>query len=379
MSGPRHRRHALLAAPLVAACLFIGAPSDAGAAARYQDAGEDRGAGRAAETRRSPEAADRDADDSADARRARARERDREQRALLNEDDEAAERARDRRRDARDDDDDRLALDDDDDDDRDGGRRRGSRRQEWFRDPGYYGYGNFPSNEVQDAVVANARAAQARALFRRAENALNSAVRRAVRTFEGSNELSEARKTEKEAYAAYTLARRRALQSVLEDPKYRAIVSLRQDLSDQIDNKRAGRIIDDRSDRQLMADIVDMATLKMNYAADARAMEQLALETDSQTKEAQARHREAAARVAEMKGEFDDALRNDPDLLAARENLEDARIARLTAAAYLKGAAIAAEEALDFAYYLNRYNRYSGAGYQDYREYYPYRFPYRGY
>ncbi|MDQ3149523.1 MAG: hypothetical protein M3Q38_06330, partial [Chloroflexota bacterium] len=57
--------------------------------------------------------------------------------------------------------------------------------------------------------------------------------------------------------------------------------------------------------------------------------------------------------------------------------LEDARIARLTASAYLKGAAIAAEEALDFAYYLNRYHRYSGAGYRDYREYYPYSFPSR--
>lgn len=372
MSGPRPRR-LLPAAPLFVACLLVNSPSDA--AARFQDEGEDRG-GRAAETRPDRDA-DRDAaDEVAEARREAARERAREQRALLAEEEEEAEdrareRARDRRRDR--DRDDRLALDDEDEED----RRRGLRRQDWFRDPGYYGYGNFPSNEVQDAVVANARAAQARALFRRAENALNSAVRRAVRTFEGSNELREAQKTEKDAYAAYTLARRRALQSVLEDPKYRAVVSLRQELSDQINNKRAGRVVDERTDRQLMSDIVELATLKMTYASDARAMEQLALETDSQTREAQARHREAAARVSEMKGEFDDALRNDADLLAARENLEDARIARLTAAAYLKGAAIAAEEALDFAWYLNRYHRYAGAGYQDYRDYYPYRFPYR--
>lgn len=370
MSGPRPRR-------LVPALLFVtwllsvNAPSDA--AARFQDEGEDRG-GRAAETRPDREAERDAADEVAEARRQAARERAREQRALLAEEEEAEDRARDRARDRRRDrDNDRLALDDEDDDD----RRRGSRRRDWFRDPGYYGYGNFPSDEVQDAVVANARAAQARALFRRAENALNSAVRRAVRTFEGSNELREARKAEKDAYAAYTLARRRALQSVLEDPKYRAIVSLRQELSDQINNKRAGRVVDQRSDRQLMSDIVELATLKMTYASDARAMEQLALETDSQTREAQARHREAVARVSEMKGDFDEALRNDPDLLAARENLEDARIARLTAAAYLKGAAIAAEEALDFAWYLNRYHRYAGAGYQDYRDYYPYRFPYR--
>lgn len=375
MSGSPRR---LLAAPLLLACLFMSVPPDADAA-RFQEEDEDPGV-RAAETRRAPGGADSNEDsDLAEARRARARERDREERSLLSDEEEAEDRARERARDRRRfrDDDDRLAVDDEDD--RDDDRRRGSRRQEWFRDPGYYGYGNFPSIEVHDAVVANARAAQARALFRRAENALNASVRRAVRTFEGSNDLREARRTEKEAYAAYTLARRRALQSVLEDPKYRAIVSLRQDLSDQINNTRAGRrVVDDRTDRQLMSDIVDMATLKMNYASDARAMEQLALETDSQTLEAQARHRDAATRVSEMKREFDEALRNDPDLLAARENLADARIARLTAAAYLKGAALAAEEALDFAYYLNRYHRYTGAGYQDYREYYPYRFPYRG-
>lgn len=356
MSG-RRRRDALIAGPFVLACLFVGFPSGANGA-RLQD--DDRPDTRAADTRRAT-----DLDDDGD-------------RSLLDDrDDDRArdrERLRDRERDR-----DRLRarlladLDDDDNDRDDDDGRRGSRSREWFRDPGYYGYGNFPSIEVHDAVVANARAAQARALFRRAENALNSSVRRAVRTFEGSQDLREARQAEKEAYAAYTLARRRALQSVLEDPKYRAIMSLRQDLSAQINYKR-----DDRTDRQVMEDVLALATLKMTYAADARAMEQLALETDSTTQEARAKLREAAVRVGEMKKEFDEALRNDPDLLAARENLEDARIARLTASAYLKGAAIAAEEALDFAYYLNRYPRYQGAGYRDYREYYPYSYPSRG-
>jgi hypothetical protein len=271
----------------------------------------------------------------------------------------------------------RGILDDDDDDlddeaDRRDARRRRDRDSEWFRDPGYYGYGNFPSIEVHDAVVANARAATARALFRRAENALNSAVRKAVRTFEGSADLRDARQAEKDAYAAYTAARRRALQSVLEDSKYRALMSLRAELTDQIQYKRANRPIDERSDREVMEDVLSMATLKMSYASDARAMEQNALENDAEAKDAQTKLRAAATRVAELKRDFDDALRNDRDLLAARQNLEDARVARLTASAYLKGAASAAEEALDFAYYLNRYSRYNGAGYRDYRDYYPY-------
>ena len=361
MSG-RRRRTAPLAGSLLLACLFATFPAGANATARFQEEDEDRAAeARAAETRR-----------SAETRRARDDADDDRRRRLL--DDEDDDRMRDRDRDDRDRDRDRDRRFRDDDDDDDDDRGRVPRRREWFRDPGYYGYGNFPSIEVHDAVVANARAAQARALFRMAENALNASVRRAVRTYEGSNDLREARRAEKEAYAAYTTARRRALQSVLEDPKYRAIMTLKQELSDQINNRRAvGRAtVDPRTDTQVMDDILSLAKLKMNYASDARAMEQLALETDANTQEAQAKLREAGTRVAEMKREFDDALRNDRDLLAARRNLEDARIARLTASAYVEGAVEAANEALDFAYYLNRYSRYNGAGYQDYRDYYPY-------
>jgi hypothetical protein len=302
--------------------------------------------------------------------------------------------ARDNRRAVRDVDADERDMDRDHDRDRDRDRDRdmdgrearrgdgGSYRdgdRDWFRDPTYYGYGNWPSVEVHDTVMANARAATARALFRRAENALNSAVRHAVRTFEGSDDLRNAQKAEKDAWEAYSTARRRALQSVLENPKYRAIMSLRQELSDQIVYKRTNRTYDERTDKQVMDDILSMATLKMNYAADARAMEQLALETNAEAKDAQAKFRQASARVSDLRKDFDDALRNDRDLLAARRNLEDARIARLTANAYLKGAREAADLAIDFAYYLNRYTRYNGVNYGDYRDYYPYSYRYGTY
>lgn len=330
---------------LVLMLLAVAVPSQAEARARLLEDENGDGDAQPAETRRSRGL--RGVDAYAEGRRVR----------------DDGDRDRERDRDA--------------DDAEDINRRRGapggsSGEREWFRDPGYYGYGNFPSIEVHDAVVANARAATARAIFRRAENALNASVRKAVRTFQGSGELREASVAEKDAYAAYSIARRRALQTVLEDPKYRAIMSLRAELSDRINYKRVNRSVDERTDRQVMDDVLAMATLKMNYAADARAMEQLALAVSDEHKDAQAKLRQAATRVSELKTDFDEALRNDQDLLAARRNLEDARIARLTASAYLKGASIAAEEALDFAYYLNRYSRYSGAGYQDYRDYYPY-------
>jgi hypothetical protein len=355
------RRNALLAGPLLVflASLLMSSPSIASAAAAPAD--EDvavptttRGAH---DVVRSVE---RD-EEVIDARANRDRDRLRDRRMRDRDADVVVDDRRDRDRDR----------------DTRGRRVPPADGREWFRDPGYYGYGNFPTAEVQDAVVANARAATARALFRRAENALNAGVRKAVRTFEGSADLREAQRSEKEAYETYAAARRRALQSVLEDPKYRAIMSLRQELTDQINYKKANRSYDERTDKQVMDDIIAMATLKMNYAADARQMERLALETNSEAKDAQARLRSAAAKVSDMKHDFDDALRNDRDLVAARQNLEDARIARLSATAYLEGAIDAANEALDFAYYLNRYSRYNGAGYQDYRNYYPYSYPYR--
>src|SRR5688500_16964045 len=44
-------------------------------------------------------------------------------------------------------------VDDRDDDDARADRRRSRDERDWFRDPGYYGYGNFPTIEVHDAVV----------------------------------------------------------------------------------------------------------------------------------------------------------------------------------------------------------------------------------
>jgi hypothetical protein len=347
----------MLSGPVFVACVFATSLCSFDAAARERLLSEDQDQAdaqpRGAETRRASADTRRYRDDDRDGARVRARV-DLDDRDALASDDEMDEGAR---RDAR-----RRA----------GGGGYGRDRDEWFRDPSYYGYGNFPSVEVHDVVIANTRAATARAMFRRAENALNSAVRGAVRTFEGSQELREAQKSEKDAYAAYAAARRRALQSVLEDPKYRAIMSLRQELTDQISYARANRSVDERTDAEIRDDILAMATLKMNYAADARAMEQLALDTNAETKDAHAKLRQAGARVADLRTDFDDALRNDRDLAAARRNLEDARVARVTAATYYKGAREAALEALDFAWYLNRYERYNGAGYNDYRNYYPY-------
>lgn len=273
--------------------------------------------------------------------------------------------------------DDDLGLEGDDDPRMRERRRRGVNSDDWFRNPFRYederdrALGDFPSAHVHDAVIANARAAAARAVFRRAESALDTAVRNAKRSFEASGDYRKAQEEQRQAYQAYQDARRQALGMLGENPLYQSLMRLREELSQQIAMKRRGLQDNDTGPGgSFMSEIIAMATLKMSYGAQARQMEQDAFGDDAGLRESLQKYQDASRRVAELRGQFDESIRNDPDLVAARQALADARIAKLTTAAYLKGALAAANEALDFAYYLHRYD--GSSAYSDFRYYYPY-------
>ena len=281
---------------------------------------------------------------------------------------------RDRRRDddrdyrRRDDDRDSYRRGDDRDyrrdDDRDSSRRddRDSRRDD---DRGRYGGGNdrqifapfsntsssgyndYPSHDINDWVFANARAATARAMFRRAENDVAAAYRRAQRNFERSKNYHEAVESERNAYDSYTLARQKAMRSLADDSKYKTLLKLRDDIADQLAYRRAQRDIS-------KDEILSMATLKMNYASDARAMEISAVSGDHAVSEARDRMIAASQKSSQMRADFDDSLRDNRDIISAHQNLEDARIALITAQAYLSGSSAASAAALDYAYYSHR-------------------------
>jgi len=65
-------------------------------------------------------------------------------------------------------------------------------------------------------------------------------------------------------------------------------------------------------------------------------------------------------------------VRNSPELAAIRGRIEDARVALITAEAYRNGAVEAANTALDYTYYKNRFN----TGYNT--DGYPYGYGYGG-
>ena len=277
--------------------------------------------------------------------------------------------------------------------------RRRANDGDWVRAPMQQGPQDFPSTEVHDAVVANARAATARAVYRRVESDMHAAVRAAERQFQQSAELREAMAAEQRAYDALQEARREALRDVVGDPKYQAMQDLRESLTQKIAARRDGavpmgtavpvaagpRLVSTElpGPRGLPAadgDVVAIATVKLRLGADTTDMERDALAGNDRVQKARTELVAASSKVAALRESFDRSLRENEDFRRSREALEDARIARVTAAAYLQGASIAAREALDFSYYLHRYDYYRYNGHRDYGYgYSPFRFGYPTY
>jgi hypothetical protein len=206
---------------------------------------------------------------------------------------------------------------------------------------------DYPSRDIRDWVFANAHAATSRAIFSRAENDLAAVYSRVKHSFEHSKAYLEATADEKEAYDAYNQAREKALRDLYEDPKYRELLRMRDELTEKILVKRASK---EASKDEILA----LATLKMEYASDARSMESTVLSNDASLADARKRMIAASQKTVQMRAEQDDSLRDNPQILAARENLEDARIALITSQAYLTGSYLAGAAALDYAYYLHR-------------------------
>lgn len=224
----------------------------------------------------------------------------------------------------------------------------------------YGGYGSvsglYPSSEMNNYVVASARSATARALFRQAESELGQAYRVAQRQFDTSEDYKQSLRDERDAYNTLNAARTKAFASLDGDQKYQRLLGLRQDLAERLQEGRARRVL---SPDEVMA----MATLKMSYATEMRAIEAGALGNEPSVRDAQERLVTLGQRVSGLRQVFDQSLRDSPEILLARRNLEDARVARLTADAYLRATMVAGSYAMDYAYYLYRTPGSGGGGF----------------
>jgi hypothetical protein len=218
----------------------------------------------------------------------------------------------------------------------------------------YRGYAtDYPAPEVQAIPMAFAHVVTARAEQDLLQADLHSTVDRLREDFNYSPAMLAATKEQNQAVDAYDQARRNVLEKLSQDPTYRAMISLVVTLKQQLDTEHPGP---KATDAQLER-IVATATLKLSYASAASAMEVAALSADADIMQTRARLLEAANKVSTMRTDFERDIHRNPDFIAARRNLDEARIARLTAEAFLSGAIDARGVALDYAYYLHRFDQ----------------------
>ncbi|HEV2296474.1 MAG TPA: hypothetical protein VGR35_21700 [Tepidisphaeraceae bacterium] len=232
-------------------------------------------------------------------------------------------------------------------------------------------YSDYPAAEVQAVPAAKARAAIAKMELLRAQANLNRGTRAAVRTFEHSDEVSKARSEQNQAYQQYQAARERALQPLQNDEQYRAAQIMKQELRDQI----VERHYEAGPEKPVLHEIIAMAGLKLRYATQMTNREVEALRSSPEVSEARERLVAASERVTNLRQRFDQDLRDDPDLIAARRAVFDQKVAHVASQAYLAGLKEARGIALDYAYFVRRYNPYRVMGYDRYgfhRSYYGY-------
>ena len=221
---------------------------------------------------------------------------------------------------------------------------------------------DYPAAEVQAVPGARARLAAARAQFDDAQSALHLLIDRLKEDFEYSADLSAAMRAEKNAYDRYTAARDRVLKQVAADSEYRTLRNLCKDLNDRLFNLKANPTAN-------KSEIIATAELKLAYATKVSDMESDALKADSPTQDAKSRLIDAAAKTADLRAQFQRSLHRDKTVLAARREMQDAKVARVAASAMLDGALEARDIALDYAYWLHRRDpytyRYIGNSYLD--------------
>ena len=233
-------------------------------------------------------------------------------------------------------------------------------------------YSDYPAAEVQAIPAARARAAIAKMELLRAQADLNRGTRAAVRSFDKSDDVTKATNEQQQAYQQYQAARERALEPLRDDKDYKAA----QVMKDEIGKKIAEKHAEATPDKPVpMSEIFPMAWLKLSYSMRMTQRESEALRQSAEVRDARNQLAAATERVTALRTRFDQDLREDPDLIAARRAVFDQKVAMIAAQTYMAGLYEARGIAIDYAYFIRRHNPYRVMGYDPYgfnRHYYAY-------
>lgn len=221
---------------------------------------------------------------------------------------------------------------------------------------------DYPAGVVEKVPGAMANAAIARAESRQQYAELNRVIRWKAEDFENSAAFRATVRELDDAYEAYLAARDRVLRKLEDDPAYRAAVALRDQMGSDIKDMRAAAAAA-HDDDEGQAAILAVASVKLTHASVARDLEAAALSNDADVIAARRQMVDAARKLSDARDDFLRDLRRSDEVARARDSFGDARIARLGAEAYLRGAIDAARSAVDYSYYIHRYDRYRSSPY----------------
>jgi hypothetical protein len=239
-------------------------------------------------------------------------------------------------------------------------------------------YGNsgvfYPGQELRVLPGAKAQASAAAAQYRVAQSNLTGAISDMQRGFNRSAEYTQAVAEERAAYQALTTARDKALAGLQNDSNYRAATELRDRVGNQIHSLRQQKEVN-------VETLVALSSLKLSYSATISAMEASAVAADPAVKSAQQRLVEAGAKTTAMRQRFDDSVHASPDVLAARQAVQNTRVAMVATDSLYSEALNVARVAMNYAYdiYYRPTPYVIGNGYSGYVPPYTSSYIYGGY
>ena len=206
---------------------------------------------------------------------------------------------------------------------------------------------DLPAADIRAVPPAVAQAVQAKWTFNQTQDDLSYALRVNQMQFDLRPDVVAAVREERAAYDNLQKERARALSSLNDNAAYTGANQLQANLTQQIaDERDADHPNPDR--------LSGMATVRLNYVQDNRKLEASVLARDDGYQKARQRYIEAATRVREMRQAEALAVMTDPNLTSLRRQVADARIAKLTTAAYRDATLGARNVALDYAGYYRR-------------------------
>ncbi len=194
-------------------------------------------------------------------------------------------------------------------------------------------------------------AAHARAEFDLAQMNIRLVVDQLKEDFEFSSQVLTAMRGKQMAYDRYAAARDRVLGKLQSQNDYRTVKQLRDDLANTLDELQANP-----SGNRARIDAT--AAVKMQYGTKVSRMESDALLADSNVQDAKAQFVDASNHLTDLRAQFARSIRRDSVFVAARDQLEGARIQRDTSLAFLDGAVQAANIAMNYSYSLHQWDEY---------------------